>query len=94
MASDTGHGNLAVTVALAEVEVERIVFDILAASVVLQNLLVNGWSSSSLAMRTVVYEPPARWPATALEIDGFSATQRTFIAPSQSSNDNVVLPSS
>lgn len=31
-------------------------------------------------VRTVENEPPERWPATALEMDGFSATHRTFMA--------------
>lgn len=35
---------------------------------------------SDVVVRTVEKEPPERWPATALEIDGFSATQRTFMA--------------
>jgi hypothetical protein len=59
MTSHACHGDIAWPVTLAEVEVERIVLDVLIACVVLKNvsLLMSCVEASVL---TVVYEPPAR----------------------------------
>lgn len=35
--------------------------------------------ATTFRILTVCLVPPERWSATALEMDGFSATQRTFI---------------
>lgn len=78
MACDASHGNGALSVWRAEVEVEAIVLDVRVPRVV---LLGRGEQRASLrdARLTVWKEPPERWPATAFEMEGFSATHKTRI---------------
>ena len=77
VAKDGRHGHIALSILLSKVEVERVVLDELVRSIVLS------WSAQPgvefTEGLTVCTPPPERWPATALEMDGFSATHKTLM---------------
>lgn len=80
---DRGHGDRAIAPRLtAEIVVEDIVFYIFVARVTLagsqQYVLIEGYTGLGQKL-TVSERPPERCSATALAIEGFSATQRILI---------------
>jgi hypothetical protein len=79
--SDTCEGNVALS-PLLETKVESVVLDPLYASntilLLISSFVSHHSSFTTSPQRTVVTRPP-RWFATALAIDGFSATHSTFI---------------
>ena len=80
MACHAGHGDVAIPPRWAKIKVKGIILDKLKASVVLWLMLVFSFLHIRTCPQLTVWNlPPDRWPATALEMDGFSATQRILV---------------
>lgn len=80
---DACHGHGTRPIRLPKVKVKRIVLDILIPRVVLVKLVRPCRADESMKgerILTVCTAPPDRWPATAFDIDGFSATHKTLIS--------------
>lgn len=79
--SDTREGNVTLS-PLLKTKVESVILDPLYASntvlLLISSFVSHHPSFTTSPQRTVVTRPP-RWFATALAIDGFSATHSTFI---------------
>ena len=90
MPRNAGHGHGAAAPWRAEVEVEGVILDELGPCVTLSHCQRFGSpyrkhddvGSTMTRELTACWVPPERCSATALEMDGFSATQRTFILQS------------
>jgi hypothetical protein len=85
MAGDACHGNVAVSPVAPKVKAERVVLYVRNSRVMLVGDVRNEYPGSDASSSlTVCLVPPERWSATALEMEGFSATQRIFIFRSTS----------
>lgn len=79
MACDASHCDFTLAQRLSKVKIKRVILDVLISCIVLFEHYVRAARMTRTMRLTVCMLPPDKWPATALDIEGFSATHKTFM---------------